>query len=118
MKKFVFDISRVEFEEKLDSKEFNATTLYFIAPKEWLDGFYPEAIHSEISVEYPLGFIPDAHEVTVMMSPTRVDEDGNSEDYGWFDVELAYSDIEALLSLAENDKSKNHIVEKAEVTND
>lgn len=109
MKNFVFDISRVEFEEKFDSEEFNTTTLYFIAPKEWLGDSYPEAIHSEINVEYPLGFVPDAHEVTVMMSPTRADEDGNSEDYDWFDIDLAYSDIESLLSLAERSRSDEKI---------
>lgn len=101
MKNVPFDISLVKFEERLDSEEYNTSTLYFIAPKEWLGDSYPEAVHSEISVEYPFGFIPEANTATVMMSPTRVDEDGNSEDYDWFDVDLSPNDIEALLSLAE-----------------
>lgn len=101
MKTVPFDISLVEFEERFDNEEYNTSTLYFIAPKEWLGDSYTEAIHSEISVEYPFGFVPEANAATVMMSPTRVDEDGNSEDYDWFDIDLSFSDIEALLSLAE-----------------
>lgn len=101
MKDFEFDISRVEFEERYDNEEYNTSTLYFSAPRDWLDGDYPEAVSAEISLEYPLGFVPEAHDVTVMMSPTREDEDG-CEDYDWYDIDLSYSDIEALLSLAEN----------------
>lgn len=101
MKTISFDISLVQFEEQFDNEEYNTSTLYFITPKEWLGDAYPEAVHSEISVEYPFGFIPEANAATVMMSPTRVDEDGNSEDYDWFDIDLSLSDIEALLSLAE-----------------
>lgn len=101
MKDFPFDITRVEFEDRFDNEEYNTTTLYFIAPKEWLNDLYPEAIHAEISVEYPFGFTPDAKFASVMMSPTRADENGNSEDYDWFDVDLSLSDIEALISLAE-----------------
>ena len=95
-----FDISLVEFEERFDSEEYNTSTLYFIAPKEWLGDSYPEAVHSEISVEYPSGFVPEANAATVMMSPTKVDEDGNGEDYDWFDIDLHLSDIEALIRLA------------------
>ena len=101
MKTVPFDISLVEFEERVDNGKYGTSTLYFIAPKEWLGNSYHEAIHAEISVEYTFGFIPEANSATVMMSPTRVDEDGNSEDYDWFDIDLSLSDIEALLSLAE-----------------
>ena len=101
MKTIPFDISLVQFEERFDNEEYNTTTLYFIAPQEWLSTSYPEAIHSEISVEYPFGFIPEANTATIMISPTRLDRDGNSEDYDWFDIDLTLSDIEALLSLAE-----------------
>lgn len=101
MKDVNFDIKRVEFEDRYDSEEYGTTTLYFIAPKEWLGNAYPEAIHSEISVEYPFGFVPEANTATVMMSPTREDDEGNSEDYDWFDIALSLSDIEALISLSE-----------------
>lgn len=106
MKTIPFDISLVKFEERFDSEEYNSSTLYFIAPKEWLGDSYPEAVHSEISVEYPFDFIPEANTATVMMSPTIVDEDGNSEDYDWFDIDLSFSDIEALLSLAERSNAR------------
>lgn len=102
-----FDISLVKFEERVDSEEYGTSTLYFMAPKEWLGDSYHEAIHAEISVEYLFGFIPEANSATVMMSPTRVDEDGNSEDYDWFDIDLSLSDIEALLSLAERSKDQS-----------
>lgn len=97
---FDFDINRVEFEEKYESKEYQTVTLYFIAPKEWLSDRFPEAVHSEISVEYPISQ-PEAIYATVMMSPTKVDTDGNSEDYDWFDIVLLPGEIELLMELAE-----------------
>lgn len=109
MKEFTFDISQVEFEDRYDSEGYGTTTLYFIAPKEWLEDTYPKAVHSEISVEYPFGFIPEANTATVMMSPTRKDDEGNSEDYDWFDIDLSLNDIEALISLAEKSGGRKHV---------
>ena len=108
MKAFTFDINFVEFEERYDNEELGTTTLYFIAPKEWLGNSYPEAVHAEISVEYPFcSSSPEANNVSVMMSPTRKDEEENSEDYDWFDIDLSFSDIELLLNLSEkHEKSK------------
>ena len=37
---------RIIFEEKYDSEEYGTRTLYFIAPKEMLNGKYPEANYS------------------------------------------------------------------------
>lgn len=96
---FDFDISKVEFEERYENKEYETVTLYFMAPKEWLNGNFPEAVHSEISVEYPIDH-PEAIYATVMMSPTKTDTDGNSEDYDWFDITLLPSEIELLMDLA------------------
>lgn len=97
---FDFDINKVEFEERYYSEEYETVTLYFTAPKEWLNNRFPEAVHSEISVEYPANH-PEAIYATVMMSPTKTDTDGNSEDYDWFDIVLLPSEIELLMELAE-----------------
>lgn len=97
---FRFDISKVKFEERYKNLEHETMTFYFIAPKEWLGDGFPEAVHAEISVEYPITH-PEAVYATVMMSPTREDEDGNSEDYEWFDIMLLPSEIELLMTLAE-----------------
>ena len=59
------------------------------------------AVHTEISVEYPLN-CPEAYAATVMVSPTRdLGEDGY-EDYDWSDLELSLSDIEALIGMAKS----------------
>lgn len=97
-----FDISKVKFEERYVNEEENEVTLYFIAPKEWLNKSYIEAIHSEISIAYPTDH-PEAMFAYVTMSPTRTDEDGNAEDYDWYDLELTASEIKALLDLAKED---------------
>ena len=68
------------------------TTLYFIAPKEWLGGLYPEAVSAEIGVEYPVAH-PEAIYATVMMSPTKATKNDSVEDYDWYDIVLLqYSD--------------------------
>jgi len=103
MEEIAFDISLVQFEERYDDVVYRTTTLYFIAPKEWLDNRYPEAIHSEISIEFPTN-MPEARFSSVMMSPTRLTDDNGSEDYDWFDIELSLDVIEAMIALA---KQKN-----------
>lgn len=96
---FDFDIEKVKFEERYENKEYEMITLYFIAPKEWLNGQFPEAVHSEISVEYPMNH-PEAIYATVMMSPTKEDSEGHFEDYDWFDIILLPTEIELLMNLA------------------
>jgi hypothetical protein len=90
---------RIEFEERYDSEVYETTTLYFIAPKEMLKTTmvkdYPEAISMEISIEFPMNHI-EARYADVCVSPTN--EEG--EDYDWYDIELPYDEIEALIELA------------------
>lgn len=96
---FLFDISKVMFDERYENKEYETVTLYFFAPKEWLGGLYPEAISAEISVEYPAAH-PEANYATVMMSPTRVNKNNSAEDYDWYDIVLLPSNVEQLIDLA------------------
>ena len=96
-----FDTKKVILEDQYKSDEYETMTLYFIAPKEWLEGLYPDAVHTEISVEYPLN-CPEAYAATVMVSPTRdLGEDGY-EDYDWSDLELSLSDIDELIGMAKS----------------
>ena len=84
-----FDAKKVILEDRYKSDEYETMTLYFIAPKEWLDGLYTDAVHTEISVEYPLN-CPEASAATVMVSPTRdLGEDGY-EDYDWSDLDCLF----------------------------
>ena len=93
--------NRIYFEEKYESDEYGTTTLYFIAPKKMLDGKYPEAEHTEISIEFPTSQ-PEAQYATVMFSPSRYSEEAEGfTDYDWYDVDMPYEDIEALMQLAE-----------------
>lgn len=106
MHTFHFDISKVTFEELYENKEYETVTLYFFAPKEWLGELHPEAISAEISVEYPIAH-PEAIYATVMMSPTRVNEENDSiEDYDWHNVVILPSKIEQLIDLAKKKKRK------------
>lgn len=86
---------RIIFEEGYESKEYRTTTLYFIAPKEMLNGKYPEAESMEISVEFPTEH-PEANYADVMFSPTK-----DGEDYDWYGVNLPYDEVEALIQLSE-----------------
>ena len=91
---------RIKFEEKYEDEEYGTTTLYFIAPKEMLDGKYPEAEHAEISIEFPTANPEPAYAI-VEMSPTKYDEESESyTDFDWFDVSLPYGEIEELMALA------------------
>ena len=93
--------NRIKFEEDYISEEWGTITLYFIAPKEMLNGKYPEAESMEISIECPREYI-EARYATVMFSPTKYDEEGECyTDYDWYDVDLPYEDIEELIKLAE-----------------
>ena len=93
--------ARIKFEESYVSEEYGTITLYFIAPTEMLNGEYPEAECMTISVECPREYISPSY-ATVMFSPTKYDEDEEAySDYDWFDVDMSYEDIEALIELAE-----------------
>ena len=88
----------IKFDERHDND--GETTLYFIAPKEMLDNFfpkgkYPDAISTEISVEVPANNIEDA---LVSISPTIKTEDGY-EDFDWMDIDIPLEEIEELLKL-------------------
>lgn len=90
-------VDKIEFEEKFIDEEFETMTLYFIAPKEILNGKFPEADFATISVEFPTSN-PQPEFSSVMYSPTIYDEENDAyEDYAWFDVELSYSEIAKLL---------------------
>lgn len=84
--------TRIVFEEKAVSEEYGTTTLYFLAPKEMLNGKYPEAEHMTISVEFPTA-TPEACFAKVMFSPAK-----DGEDYDWFDADLSYEDISELIN--------------------
>ena len=90
---------RIEFEERWDSEVYETTTLYFIAPKEMLRTTmvkdYPEAVSMEISIEFPMNHI-EASYADVCVSPTNKE----GEDYDWYDIDLPYDEIEALIELA------------------
>ena len=96
----MMNIERIWFEERYDSKEYGTTTFYFVAPKEMLNGKYPEAETMEISIELPTNNM-DARYASVMFSPTKYYEEDGYVDYDWFDAEMPYEDVEALIKLAE-----------------
>ncbi len=86
--------SRIKFDEKYVSDVYGTTTLYFIAPKEFLNNKYPDAESTEISVEFPTNN-PEPTHASVMFSPTK-----DGEDYDWYNVDLSYDDIEKLIALS------------------
>ena len=91
---------RIWLEDRYDNEECGTTTLYFVAPKEMLNGKYPEAESMEISVECPTEHIC-AEYATVMCSPTRYDEETECyTDYDWYDVDMPYDEVEELIALA------------------
>ena len=92
-------ISQIEFEEIYVCEELGTTTLYFIAPKEMLDGRYPGATSMEISVEFPTA-CPEARHASCECSPTRYEKkSGCYTDYDWFDVDMSYEDIEKMFDI-------------------
>ncbi len=95
--------SEIKFDEKFVSVENETTTFYFTAPKEMLNGAFPEADSATLSVEFPTGHC-FARNSTVMLSPKK-----NNSDYAWQDIELPDSDIDDLISLAENSDCLNRI---------
>lgn len=91
---------RIEFDERYDDEDYRTTTLYFIAPKEMLNGKYPEAESMEISIEFPTDHIEPAY-ASVEFSPTMyIKEEESYVDYDWYDVDLPCEEIEELINLA------------------
>lgn len=91
---------RIEFDERYDDEEYGTTTFYFTAPKEMLNGKYPEAECMEISIEFPIDHIEPAY-ASVEFSPTMyIEEEESYVDYDWYDVDLPYDEIEELINLA------------------
>lgn len=92
--------NRIWLEDRYVSDEYGTTTLYFVAPKEMLNGKYPDAESMEISIEFPTDKV-DARYATVMCSPTKYDEEQESyTDYDWFDADMSYEEIEELIDKA------------------
>ena len=89
-----FDISTIQFEERVDNERFGETVLYFIAPKSMLEGKYPEAESMEISITFPQTHLEPEY-ASVIFSPTK---DGS--DYDWDYADLSYENIKALMKLA------------------
>jgi len=91
-------IQNAEFDEKYDFNAYQTTTLYFTASKKllaFLPKEYPDAISSEISVEFP-SENPEANASHVMLSPTN----DMGEDYDWCEFNIPLECIETLLEIA------------------
>lgn len=95
----------IVFDEEVVSQEYNTTTLYFIAPKQILTDRYPEANHTELSVEFPTK-APEPKFASVQISPTAV-FDGVLTDYDWLDIDIEYEEIETLINLWAKNKAKS-----------
>ena len=94
-------ISQIELCGWHVNTDYNTITLCFEAPKEMLNGKYPEAEFMTISIEFPIDHY-DARYSSVRCSPTRYyPEDDAYSDYDWFDVDMSYEDIEKLFYMAE-----------------
>lgn len=89
------DNVKIAYEEKYVDQDNETTTLYFGAPKEVLNGKFPEAtLVTTLSVEFPTDHC-DARYTSVQISPQA-----KGINYDWQDLELPYSVIENLMSLA------------------
>lgn len=87
------------FTNHYDNDEAKTRTLYFDAPKKLVRSLYPEADATVISIEFPLNN-QEAKEASVSFGPATSDGNKNRV-YSWFDVDLAYQDIELLMDIAE-----------------
>lgn len=63
--------SRIKFDEKYVSDVYGTTTLYFIAPKEFLNNKYPDAESTEISVEFPTNNPEPTHSICYVFPHKR-----------------------------------------------
>lgn len=89
-------LNDIKLEDIVKSVEYKSTTLYFIGPVELLEGKYPDALHSTISIEFPDGQCEPAY-ASVMVTPTRKEVDGAMVDYDWVTVDWPDSVIGQLL---------------------
>lgn len=89
------DISKILYTDIFVDEENESKTFYFTAPKEMLNGKYPEAESTVISIEVPLNCLSVKY-ASVQRSPVL-----NGQCYDWHDVALTYNDVGALLTLAE-----------------
>lgn len=91
---------QITFKERYDDEDSQTTTLDFIAPKEMLEGKYPDAEHMTIRIEILTKYIEAGYPVEsgcteVLFSPTK---DGIN--YHWLVGELAYDEIKVLADCA------------------
>lgn len=98
----------IKFEEQSFSSIAGEHTLYFIAPKELLNGLYPDAESMEIAVRIPFRIYKskkikgsgrlhsdfDAAKAMVEFSPTK-----NGLDYNWYCGDLDESEINYLFDI-------------------
>ncbi len=94
---------KVKYEEIHEDQFDKTTVLYYTAPKEYLDRFfpkdrYPEAVSMEICVTVPIGQYK-ANQASVSISPTRKIDD-SYEDYDWSDVSIPDNEVEELFRIA------------------
>lgn len=101
------NISNVMFEEEV--KMDKVISLYFTAPREILEGEYPEAVSCEICIELPSDN-PVAENATVMISPTKPEGEDVLTDYDWNHFELPAEDIKKLISLSRQGVSDKEYV--------
>lgn len=92
--------TNIQIEEVYSSREYETTTLYFIAPKDIADGCVSSDIGVEISVEFPTLIEEDFEPcyAYVSISPTG-DVDGTITDYDWVDWDAPYECIKYLLNI-------------------
>lgn len=90
----------VEFEEKIVTENEDTIVLYFTAPKEYLNGKYPEAVSCTICIELPAD-TPTAENANVLFSPTKPEGEEGLTDYDWYNVNLPVEEINELISLGE-----------------
>lgn len=79
------------------SDEYDAVTYYFDLPVELLNGEFPEADSTLISIELPQSSSFSAREASVQISPA-IKGDG----YAWSDYDLPYDVTQMLINLAIN----------------
>jgi len=98
----MMNLDGVTLEDVFNDEALGTTMAYFIAPKEILKVIYPDrkikdAVHAEISIEFPIGR-PEAKYCSVALSPTK-NEDGTYVDYDWTDVSLTEKEVNSLLEM-------------------
>lgn len=86
-----FDISKLKLKEQWISESLGTTVLFFIAPKEWIVGKYPEANSAEISCEFYTVKTTEGI-ISLMISPTK-----NGCSYDWDNLELDDKTVKELI---------------------